>query len=76
MRPKAYRIKVVRQHDWVEDVPGHGRMNILSASLGGNDTTGYYLQFRGEPEKVVEMLEMMTAAAEQMLPAGRYKDER
>jgi hypothetical protein len=73
---RAHRIAVTRQHDDAQEVPGLGPMNVLRASIGGNDAIGYYLQFRGDPAKVVEMLEMMTAAAAQMLPAGRYKDER
>ena len=74
--PEAYRISVTRQHDDAQLVPGIGRVKVLRASVGGHDRIGYYLTFRGDPEQVVKMLEMMTAAAKQMLPAGRYNDER
>jgi hypothetical protein len=74
--PEAYRISVTRQHDDAQMVPGVGRMNVLRASIGGNEQIGFYLQFRGDPEKVAKMLDMMAAAAAEMLPAGRYKDER
>ncbi len=74
--PKAYRISVTRQHDDAQEVPGLGRVKVLRASVGGNEKIGFYLQFRGDPEKVVEMLELMAVAAAEMLPAGRYEDER
>jgi hypothetical protein len=73
---EAYRVSVSREDDDTVNVPGKGEMEALRASIGGNDEIGFYLVFRGEPKKVVKMLEMMTAAAKDMLPRGNYKDER
>ena len=72
----TYRVSVTRQHDRMEDLPGGERVNVTTASVGGTEQLGFYLQFRGEPEKVVKMLELMAVVAAEMLPAGRYNDER
>lgn len=37
---------------------------------------GAYLVFRGEPDKVVDILEKTLEKAKQELPQGNYKDQR
>lgn len=71
-----HRIVVTREDDNVVILPSGKTLPKVEASIGGNDEIGYYLVFRGDPEKVTEMLDMMTQAAKQMLPAGRYNDKR
>lgn len=73
---EVHRIAVTREDDNVVELPGGKTLPKIEASIGGNDEIGYYLVFRGDPEKVTEMLDMMTQAAKQMLPAGRYNDKR
>lgn len=48
----------------------------LRASIGGNDDVGHYLVFRGDPQKVVDMLKSAAEQAEALLPAHRYIDKR
>lgn len=71
-----HHVTVTREDDDQRMIAGK-TVNVLRASIGGNDDMGgFYLVFRGEPAKVVEMLEMMTEAAKNMLPRGQYKDKR
>lgn len=71
-----HHVTVTRDDDDYLTIEGK-EVNVLRASIGGNDDIGgYYLAFRGEPEKIVKMLEMMTEAAKDMLPRGQYKDTR
>lgn len=76
MTAEAYRIHITREPDDETDVPGLGPVSVLRVSIGGTDDVGYYLKFRGEPEQVVRVLEMMAAAAREQLPRGRYEDLR
>lgn len=43
----------------------------LRASIGGNDHVGFYLVYRGDPEKVLEMLREVVQEAEKELGYGR-----
>ena len=49
---------------------------MLRISIGGTDEIGYYLKFRGDPDQVVKVLEIMLEAARRQLPRGRYADNR
>lgn len=73
---KMIRLKMVRENDDFLHSEGNEPVKVLRASIGGNDHIGYYLTFRGEPEEIVDMLEMMAQAAKQQLPRGRYLDKR
>lgn len=70
-----HRVTVTRENDDSIKIEGKS-VDVLRASIGGNDSIGFYLVFRGDPAKVVTMLEMMAEAAKDMLPRGQYKDER
>jgi hypothetical protein len=48
----------------------------LRASIGGNEEHGYYLVFRGDPEKVLTMLKEVVDEAGQRLPKRDYADKR
>lgn len=48
----------------------------LRASIGGSEEDGYYLIFRGDPEKVSSMLNRVATAANVALPGGQYIDKR
>ena len=48
----------------------------LRISMGGDPEVGYYINFRGDPEKVREMIEMLAEVAKVMVAEGKYKDER
>jgi hypothetical protein len=61
--------------DWLT-VPGLGRRKVLRISIGGDDDIGYYLKFRGDPDDVIKVLEIMLQAARQQLPRGRHADQR
>lgn len=73
---EAFKISVSREDTRVETIPGHGEMVYNQASIGGTKELGFYLVFRGEPDEILDMLEVVHAAAKQMLPAGRYNDKR
>lgn len=73
---KMLRLKMSRENDDFLYSEGNEPVKVLRASIGGNDHMGYYLVFRGEPEEIVNMLEMMAQAAKQQLPRDRYKDKR
>lgn len=76
---EAHRIRLTREDDTTflaADEKGPHENEHLQASIGGNDDVGYYLTFRGDPKKILKMLEMATAAAKHMLPRGRYYDNR
>lgn len=46
-------------------------------SLGRpRDIAGIYIVFRGEPEEVIELLELSLTIAKDQLPAGNYDDKR
>ena len=49
---------------------------ILRASIGGNETVGYYLVFRGDPDKIVQMLKDVTINTIDALSIGNYADKR
>lgn len=48
----------------------------LRASIGGTPALGYYLVFRGDPEKVMAMLREVVHDAETHLKSGRYRRPR
>lgn len=35
----------------------------------------YYIVFRGDPDKVLDLMREALTAAEQLLPAGKYQDD-
>jgi hypothetical protein len=51
-------------------------IDVLRVALGGSRAVGFYFVFRGDPEEVIELAEMMVAAARPVLREGRYLDER
>jgi hypothetical protein len=75
---EAYRVNLSREDDdYLEGVfPDLGRVKVLRISIGGTDDIGYYLKFRGDPDEVVKVLEIMLEAARRQLPRGRYADNR
>jgi hypothetical protein len=73
---EAYRINLSREDDDYQVVGLNERIKVLRISLGGTDEIGYYLKFRGDPDQVVKVLEIMLEAARQQLPRGRYADNR
>ena len=51
--------------------------DVLRASIGGDDENGYYLVFRGEPEKIAKMLEMAAPIARNVADGKQsYNDKR
>ena len=72
---EAYRINISREDDDHLQLGGK-RTKVLRISIGGTDEIGYYLKFRGDPDDVVKVLELMLEAARQQLPRGRYADKR
>lgn len=73
---EAYHVNLSREDDDELEVPGLGRQNVLRISIGGTDEIGYYLKFRGDPDQVVKVLEIMLEVARRQLPRGRYADHR
>jgi hypothetical protein len=73
---EAYRVNLSREDDDHLVVGANERIKVLRISLGGTDEIGYYLKFRGDPDQVVKVLEIMLEAARQQLPRGRYADNR
>lgn len=71
-----YNLSFSRENDDQLDVPGKGMMDALRISIGGNEEIGFYFKFRGEPDRILKMLEVVHEAAKQQLPAKRYKDLR
>ena len=71
-----HRVHVTREADDLTDVPGLGPISILRVSIGGTDDVGYYLKFRGDPDQVIRVMEMMVEVAREQLPRGRYEDQR
>lgn len=72
----AYHLHFSREDDDTVDVPGEGPMEALRISIGGNAKIGFYFKFRGDPERVLEMLEIVHEGARQQLLRGRYDDLR
>lgn len=68
-----HHVKSIREPD--DKVPGAGP--VLRASIGGNDETGYYFVFRGDPKKVAAMVQMINEVA-QAVGRGEltYQDNR
>lgn len=73
---EAYRINISREDDDYQAVGANERIKVLRISIGGTDEIGYYLKFRGDPDDVTNVLELMLEAARQQLPRGRYDDKR
>jgi hypothetical protein len=73
---ELYRVNLSREDDDHLVVGANERIKVLRISLGGTDEIGYYLKFRGDPDQVVKVLEIMLEAARQQLPRGRYADNR
>jgi hypothetical protein len=73
---ELYRVNLSREDDDYLVVGANERIKVLRISLGGTDDVGYYLKFRGDPDDVVKVLEIMLEAARQQLPRGRYADNR
>lgn len=62
-----HRVKTIRSDD--DPI-------ALRVSMGGNDESGYYINFRGDPAKVREMIAMLAEAAEKAVVDGHYADMR
>lgn len=62
------RFKIIREPD--------DPLVSARASVGGGPGIGYYLVFRGDPDKVLLALRAVLDEAERALPAGRYNDTR
>lgn len=73
---KAYRLNFSREDDDVQQMGANERFEVLRISIGGNEEIGFYLKFRGDPDKVLEMLDIVHEAAKQQIPRGRYDDLR
>jgi hypothetical protein len=73
---EAYRVNLSREDDDYQVFGPNERIKVLRISIGGTDEIGYYLKFRGDPDDVVKVLEIMLEAARRQLPRGRYRDER
>jgi hypothetical protein len=71
-----FRLSFSRENDDRLNVPGKGMMDALRISIGGNEEIGFYFKFRGDPEQVLKMLEVVHEAAKRQLPRGRYDDLR
>jgi hypothetical protein len=69
------RIVIARQPDDTFTLIEGEQVPVLGASIGGTCELGYYLQFRGDPAQVAQMLELVNKVAQVALPAGTYKDE-
>jgi hypothetical protein len=50
------------------------RISLGSVDMGNDE--GAYIVFRGNPEKVVELLEKAYKEAQRKLPRGEYADKR
>jgi hypothetical protein len=72
---QAYPLKFIREPDDEQLVEGE-RMSVLRISMGGNKAVGFYFTFRGDPEQIIELAEMMAAGAKKMLGKGNYLDNR
>ena len=75
---EAYHVNLSREDDdYLEGVsPTSAASECSRISIGGTDEIGYYLKFRGDPDQVVKVLEIMLEAARRQLPRGRYADNR
>jgi hypothetical protein len=73
---EVFHLNFSREDDDYLDVPDMGRVQALRISIGGHPDVGYYCKFRGDPEDVVKILEVIFEAAKQQLPRGRYDDMR
>lgn len=62
------RVSIVREPD--------DRLADVRVSLGRKRRLGAYIVFRGDPERVIELLETMLAVARAALPTGQYTDKR
>ena len=73
---KFYQLNFSREDDDSIDVPRKGTMDALRISIGGNEEIGFYFKFRGDPDRILKMLEIVHEAAKSQLPRGRYDDMR
>jgi hypothetical protein len=74
-----FRLNFSREDDDTQTVGPTGQAetyDVLRISIGGNEEIGFYFKFRGDPEQVLKMLEVVHEAAKQQLPRGRYDDLR
>lgn len=75
-QPEVHRLKFIREDDDELTIGANQRVKVLRVSMGGNKRVGFYFTFRGDPEEIVELTELMAQSAKQMLPRGSYKDNR
>lgn len=73
---EAYRLNFSRENDDQLVIDDNRRVDVLRLSIGGNAEIGFYFKFRGDPDEVLKMLEVVHEAAKQQLPRGRYDDKR
>lgn len=71
-----FRLNFSREDDDQQAVGANELVDVLRISIGGNAEIGYYFKFRGDPDAVLAMLEVVHAGAKQQLPRGRYADLR
>jgi hypothetical protein len=63
--------------DWVVTREPDDKLAETRVSIGSlPDEQGAYLVFRGDPDKVVDILEQALDTAKGRLPQGAYKDTR
>jgi hypothetical protein len=63
------KVSIIREPD---DLIAETRISLGSP----RGTKDFYLVFRGDPEKVVDLLESALDVAREKLPAGKYDDHR
>jgi hypothetical protein len=71
-----FNLNFSREPDDLTTMPDGAQFKIMRISIGGTPDIGYYFKFRGDPAKVLEMLEVVHEAAKRQLPRGRYDDLR
>jgi hypothetical protein len=73
-----YRWKTIRKDDDIMAfAPDVEPVNVLRASIGGTEEIGFYLTFRGDPERIAPMLKMAAELARALVDGKvSYKDER
>lgn len=63
------KVSITREQD---DLIAEARISLGKP----HNFDGFYIVFRGEPEKVIELLRQAAVAAERLLPLGEYSDRR
>jgi hypothetical protein len=73
---EVFHLNFSREDDDTQTMPDGVTLPVLRISIGGHQEFGYYCKFRGDPDEVVKILEVIFEAAKQQLPRGRYDDMR